>query len=109
MLTGQSVLVLRSQPSRRLLDSVPRGEGPVSPPLRDGVDTLVSPLSFIMSPVQVTIGGEDAQVPYQCVAPAFGGLAQLNAIVPSRLAPGNQSVFITTIGIPRNAAVITVR
>jgi uncharacterized protein (TIGR03437 family) len=59
--------------------------------------------------VQVTIGGQPAQVTYQGVAPGFAGLAQINAIVPSGLAPGDQPVFVSVGGIPSNAALITVK
>jgi adhesin/invasin len=85
------------------------GEGPVTPAVPDGTPALVNPLSIVDSPVQVTIGGKSAQVAYQGLAPGYAGLAQINAIVPSGLTPGDQSVFITTNGVPSNSGVITVK
>lgn len=85
------------------------GEGPVTPLLPDGTAAPASPLSLINAPVQVTIGGQTAQVTFQGVAPGFAGLAQINAIVPSGLAPGDQPVFVSVGGVPSNAALITVK
>ena len=85
------------------------GEGPVTPAVPDGTPAPVNPLSIVNAPVQVTIGGKSAQVTYQGLAPGYAGLAQINAIVPSGLTPGDQTVFITINGIPSNSGVITVK
>lgn len=85
------------------------GAGAISPPLPDGTAAPVSPLSLINAPVQVTIGGQPAQVTYQGVAPGFAGLEQLNVIVPAGLTPGDQPTFVTINGRPSNAAVITTK
>ncbi len=85
------------------------GEGPVTPAVPDGAPAPVNPLSIINAPVQVTIGGKSAQVTYQGLAPGYAGLAQINAIVPSGLMPGDQPVFITINGVPSNSGVITVK
>jgi adhesin/invasin len=85
------------------------GQGPVTPPVGDGEAAPASPLSIIDAPVQISIGGEMAQVTYQGLAPGYAGLVQLNVIVPSGLTPGDQSVFITINGSPSNAGVITVK
>jgi uncharacterized protein (TIGR03437 family) len=85
------------------------GEGPVTPAVPDGTPAPVSPLSIVSAPVQLTIGGKSAQVTYQGLAPGYAGLAQINAIVPSGLMPGDQPVFITINGIPSNSGVITVK
>ncbi len=85
------------------------GEGPVSPPIPDGVPAPSSPLSTINAHVQVTIGGQVAQVTYQGVAPSFVGVAQFNVIVPAGLTPGDQPVFITLDGVSSNSGLITVR
>jgi uncharacterized protein (TIGR03437 family) len=85
------------------------GEGPVTPAVPDGAPAPVNPLSIVNAPVQVTIGGKTAQVTYQGLAPGYAGLAQINAIVPSGLMPGDQPVFITISGVPSNSGVITVK
>ncbi len=85
------------------------GEGPVTPALADGTPAPASPLSLISAPVQVTIGGQTAQVTFQGAAPGFVGLAQINAIVPSGLAPGDQPVFVSVGGVSGNTGLITVK
>jgi len=59
--------------------------------------------------LQVTIRGKNAQVTYQGLAPGFAGLAQINAIVPAGLTPGDQPVFVSVNGVPSNPGVITVK
>jgi adhesin/invasin len=85
------------------------GEGPVTPAVSDGTPAPVSPLAIVNGTVQVTIGGKSAQVTYQGLAPGYAGLAQINAVVPSGLTPGDQPVFVTVNGIPSNSGVITVK
>jgi adhesin/invasin len=85
------------------------GQGSVTPAVPDGAAAPAMPLSIIDAPVQVFIGGQSAQVTYQGLAPGFAGLAQINAIVPSGLTPGDQLVFVTINGVPSNAALITVQ
>jgi adhesin/invasin len=85
------------------------GEGPVTPPVPDGIAAPATPLSLINGTVQVTIGGQLATVTYQGLAPGFAGLAQLNVIVPGRLTPGDQPVFVAVNGVASNAGLITVK
>jgi uncharacterized protein (TIGR03437 family) len=85
------------------------GAGPITPPLPDGTAAPLSPLSLINAPLQVTIGGQPAQVTYQGVAPGFAGLEQLNVIVPPGLTPGDQPAFVTINGVPSNAGLIRVK
>jgi adhesin/invasin len=85
------------------------GEGSVTPAVPDGTPAPANPLSIIDTPAQVNIGGASAQVTYQGLAPGYAGLAQINAIVPSGLTPGDQPVFITINGVPSNSGVITVK
>src|SRR5262249_53189250 len=66
------------------------GHGPLSPPLAEGVAAPTTPLSLITGNVQVSIGGQPAQVSYAGVAPGYAGLGQINAIVPAGLAAGDQ-------------------
>jgi adhesin/invasin len=85
------------------------GGGPVSPPLPDGTAAPSSPPSLLTGNVQVSIGGKPAQVTFAGVAPGFAGLSQINAIVPSGLAAGDQPVFVTVNGVSSNAGLITVK
>jgi adhesin/invasin len=85
------------------------GQGSVTPPVLDGTAAPLAPLSLVDAPVTVSIGGKDAQVTFQGLAPGYAGLTQLNVIVPAGLAPGDQAVFVAINGLPSNAAVITVK
>jgi len=85
------------------------GGGPVTPTVSDGAAAPESPLSIIDGTVQVSIGGQNANVAYQGVAPGFAGLDQLNVVVPAGLTPGDQPVIVTINGVPSNAGLITVK
>jgi adhesin/invasin len=85
------------------------GGGPLSPPLPDGTAAPSSPLSLLTGNVQVSIGGKPAAVSYAGVGPGFAGLSQINAIIPSGLAAGDQPVFVTVNGVSSNAGLITVK
>jgi len=85
------------------------GQGPISPPLADGTAAPADPLSLINGTVGVTVGGKAAEVVYAGVAPGFAGLSQINAVIPSGLAPGDQPVFISINGVSSNAGLITVK
>ena len=56
----------------------------------------------------VTIGGASAQVKFSGLAPGFVGLYQVNAVVPSGLAPGNQGVIIKMLGTSSNNVLLPV-
>jgi YVTN family beta-propeller protein len=85
------------------------GQGPVTPPAADGNGASSSPLSIIDGLTQVMIGGKSAQITYKGLAPGWAGLAQLNVIVPTGLAPGDQPLFVTINGLASNSGVITVK
>jgi adhesin/invasin len=85
------------------------GQGAITPPLPDGTAAPADPLSLINGVVDVTIGDKQAGVVYAGMAPGFAGLAQINAVIPSGLAPGDQPVFITVNGVASNAGLITVK
>ncbi len=57
----------------------------------------------------VTIGGVNAPVSFSGLAPGFVGLYQINAVVPSGLASGNQPVVITLGGSKSNSALLPIR
>jgi len=85
------------------------GYGPVTPPVPDGIAAPATPLSTIDAETHVFIGGKSAQVTYQGLTPGLAGLGQLNVIVPTGLAPGDQPVFVTLNGISSNTGLITVK
>ena len=59
--------------------------------------------STVQLPVTVTIGGIAAPVVFQGLAPGFVGLYQVNAVVPSGVAPGDAvSLVLTQNGIVAN-------
>ena len=97
------------QPAGALIVLYMTGPGPLNPPLPDGTAAPPTPLSLISGMTQVTIGGREAQVVYAGEAPGFAGLQQINAIIPTGLAPGNQPVFVTVNGVASNAGAISVR
>jgi len=85
------------------------GQGAVTPPVPDGTAAPVSPYSIINGAVTVTIGTKSAQVTYKGLAPGRAAQAQVNAIVPAGLAPGDQPVYISIDGHPTNVGLITVK
>jgi len=60
------------------------------------------PFSTVTTPVTVLIGGVEATVLYQGLAPGFVGLYQVNVQLPSGVAPGDASLVIRQNGIPNN-------
>jgi adhesin/invasin len=85
------------------------GQGSATPPVEDGTAAPSVPLSIIDGSVRMSIGGREAQVIFQGLAPGLAGMGQINAIVPSGLMPGDQPVFVTINGIASNAGLITVK
>ncbi len=57
----------------------------------------------------VTMGGKNAAVSFSGLAPGFVGLYQINAVVASGLASGNQPVIITMQGASSNSALLPVK
>ncbi len=58
---------------------------------------------------KVTMGGVNAPVSFSGLAPGFVGLYQVNAMVPSGLASGNQPVVIAVGGASSNSALLPVQ
>ena len=52
--------------------------------------------STVQLPVTVTIGGMEAAIAYQGLAPSFVGLYQVNARVPSGVEPGDAVPLVLT-------------
>jgi len=85
------------------------GQGAVTPAIPDGVAAPTNPLSIINGAVTVTIGTKSAQVTYKGLAPGRAAQAQINAVIPAGLAPGDQPVYVSIDGLPTNAGLITVK
>ena len=58
---------------------------------------------------EVTIGGSRANVTYSGLAPGYLGLYQVDAQIPSGIAPGDQTLSLTIDGVPSNVVKIGVR
>jgi uncharacterized protein (TIGR03437 family) len=82
------------------------GEGETTPASTDG-RVAAAPLPKPVLPVSVTIGGKPAQVQYGGSAPGTVGLLQVNAVVPSGLAPGVNEVILQ-VGSYRSQAGVTI-
>ena len=54
------------------------------------------PFSTVQLPVTVTIGGMEAAIAYQGLAPNFVGLYQVNVVVPAGVAPGDAVPLVLT-------------
>jgi uncharacterized protein (TIGR03437 family) len=83
------------------------GEGPTTPP---GVDGLIanSVLPAPALPLNVTIGGTQAEILYKGAAPGqTAGLLQINVRIPAGTSAGNQPLVVT-VGTFSNPAGLTV-
>lgn len=84
------------------------GAGAVSNQPADGAAAVSSPLSEVSSTVTATIGGKSADVSFAGLAPGFVGLWQVNIVVPSGLASGDQPLVVTAGGQSSNSANVSV-
>ncbi len=81
------------------------GQGVVDPPLGTGQPAPAQPLSTARN-CALTIGGQQAGVFFAGMTPGFAGLLQVNAYVPSGVAPGNAVLVRLSInGVPSQAGV----
>jgi uncharacterized protein (TIGR03437 family) len=86
------------------------GLGPVSNPPADGAPGPSSPLSNTLATTTVTIGGIQVQASFSGLAPTLVGLYEVNAQVPTTLAPGNAvPVTISVGGLTSNSVTIAVQ
>jgi uncharacterized protein (TIGR03437 family) len=76
------------------------GEGLDSPQLLWGDLSISTPFSTPVGAVQVTIGGQPAEVTYAGTAPlAPIGIFQVNAKIPAAVPPGTAAVTVSIGGI----------
>ena len=74
------------------------GLGDVSPRAVAGSPAPISPLSQAIDPVTLTIGGVKVPTFFAGPTPGFTGLYQVNAIVPSGIAPNPQAPLVLSQG-----------
>ncbi len=103
VLDAQSRLVNAENPAQRgtVLQIFATGLGETDPPGQTGEGA--PSFSRVLLPVTVTVGGVEASVVYQGLAPGFVGLYQVNAVLPTTVTPGdNEEVVILQNGIASN-------
>jgi uncharacterized protein (TIGR03437 family) len=82
----------------------------VSPAVEAGRAAPASPLSSVVNPVAVTVGGVEAQVLFAGLAPGFSGLYQVNAFVPAGAPSGDAvEVILESAGQRSRPVTIAVR
>jgi uncharacterized protein (TIGR03437 family) len=74
------------------------GLGPVEPPIRSGYAAGTNPVSAVVAPVTVTVGGKQADS-WAGAAPGFAGLYQVNYQIPPGLPDGLADVVISVGGV----------
>jgi uncharacterized protein (TIGR03437 family) len=92
-----------------LVELFGNGLGPVNNQPNSGEAAGANPLPSTKSPVTVTIGGQNANVQYAGLAPGFPALYQINVVVPTGLAAGNQQVVISVGGQNSKPAAIPLK
>jgi uncharacterized protein (TIGR03437 family) len=72
------------------------GLGAVTGNVNAGDPAPSNPLANVVEPVMITIGGVQANVVFQGLAPGFAGLYQLNVTIPSGLTKGDYYIGVFT-------------
>ena len=85
------------------------GTGPVAPAAKDGTPAPSDTLSWATSAYSAKIGSAAATVSFAGLTPGFIGLAQMNIVVPSTLAPGVYPLSVTIDGQTSNSGTIAVK
>jgi len=87
------------------------GLGAVTPPIQTGQSAPAGgPLSVTNNTVSITIGGISATVSFAGLAPGYPDLYQVNAVVPSGVAPGGAvPVVLNVAGQTSPAVTMTVQ
>ena len=83
------------------------GGGELDNKVATGAGAGSNPLSRLLQPITVTIGGQPATVSFAGLTPGFVGLVQVNLVVPA-LASGSYPVVLKANAFTSNAPLITV-
>ena len=105
----QLVSTSNAQAAGQVVMLYANGLGPVTNQPATGEPAPYSPLSETTTKPVVTIGGKAAQVLFSGLAPGFAGLYQINAVIPSELTAGNQSITVAIGGQTSKTAYIAVK
>lgn len=85
------------------------GLGEVTPPVPAGTQTPAALFNTVAT-VTLTVGGISAPVSFAGLTPGQTGLYQVNAVIPSGIAPGDKvPVVLTAAGLSSAPVVISVR
>ena len=85
------------------------GLGPVEPEVPTGAAAPLSPLSWVVEDVEVTIGGIPAKVSFAGLTPGFAGLYQINAFVPVSTLLGQPELVVSIAGQKSLVVTVSVR
>jgi trimeric autotransporter adhesin len=83
------------------------GLGEVNPAVPTGTAAPLTQISKTIEPISVTVGGITADVLFSGLTPGFVGLYQVNATVPTGVAPGSQ-VPVTLTGAGQQSMPVTI-
>ena len=89
---GAQTLADASDPvaANQVIVAYATGLGEVSPAVRAGTQTPLSPLSRTVVPVTMTIGGIEGRIDFAGLTPGSTGLYQINATVPAGVTAGDR-------------------
>ena len=87
------------------------GAGLMNLAVADGTVVATTPLPVPVLPVQVFIGGQNADILYAGAAPQLvAGAIQINARVPTGIATGNAPVVLTVgAAMSQNGCTVAIR
>jgi uncharacterized protein (TIGR03437 family) len=84
------------------------GLGATDNPVATGAAASSNPPSHVTATVTATVGGQPAEVQFAGLAPGYGGLYQVNVVIP-QIAPGDYPLQVSAGGLPSNTALVSVR
>ena len=109
--SSDSTVVTFAKPAKsgEVLTLYATGLGPTRPALEPGKVFSTNPLQVANSPIEVTVGGQPAEVLYAGGYPGTTDGFQVNVRLPSGLAPGTTTLQLSAAFIPGRAVSIPVQ